>query len=179
MIRGPGEHAALDGRARFKVYDPGMADIRTPWIAFDSNDPGTPAELLNRIRDRTADTWVTVEPMPAAGGGGRFRRKPADSPYSVTISPYADDEAPHVLLYLVFPKGARFSERTGLLPDVAQLDDDGRDDAMVRVPLATPSDDVAALAISLLRNCSDTDLGSSWRAGIGDTTIPRQSTTFG
>jgi len=156
-----------------------MADIRTPWIAFDSSDPGTPAELLDRIRDKTADTWVTVEPMPAAGGGGRFRHKSAGSPYSVTMSPYAADEAPHVLLYLVFPKGARFSERADLLPDVAQLDDDGRDDAMVRVPLATPSADVAALAIGLLRSCSATDLGPSWRAGIGDTTIARQSTTFG
>lgn len=156
-----------------------MSDNRTPWIAFDSSDPGTPAELLDRIRDKTADTWVTVEPMPAAGGGGRFRRKQADSPYSVTMSPYAADEAPHVLLYFGFPKGARFSERAGIMPDVAQLDDDGRDDAMVRVPLGTPSNDVAALAIGLLRNCSDTDLGPNWRTGIGDTTIPRQSTTFG
>ncbi|HUZ35685.1 MAG TPA: hypothetical protein VMV17_05095 [Streptosporangiaceae bacterium] len=156
-----------------------MTDIGTPWIAFDSSAPGTPAELLDRIRDKTADTWVTVEPMPAPAGGGRFRHKPADSPYSATMSPYAADEEPHVLLYLVFPKGARFSERVGPLPDVAQLDDDGRDDATLRVPLATPSGEVAALAIGLLRGCSGTDLGSSWRAGIGDTTIPRQSTTFG
>jgi hypothetical protein len=155
-----------------------MGDIRTPWIAFDSDDPRTPAELLDRIRDYTADTWVTVEPMPT-DGGGRFRRKLADSPYSVTMSPYADDEMPHVLLYLVFPKGARFSDRVGVLPDHAQLDEDSRDDAMVRVSLATPSGDVAALAIGLLRSCSDDDLGPNWRAGIGDTTIPRQSTSFG
>jgi hypothetical protein len=150
-----------------------MADVRTPWIAFDSSDPATPAVLLDRIRDRTADTWVTVEPIATAGGGGRFRNKSASSPYSVTMSPYAADEAPHVLLYFVFPKGARFGERTGPLPDLAELDDDGRDDAMVRVPLEAPSADVAALAIGLLRSCSDTDIGSSWRAAIGDTTIPR------
>jgi hypothetical protein len=145
----------------------------TEWQAFARDDLSLAAEMLGRIVDKTADHWLVVEPQVIDQQRSLLRRKPASSPYSIVISPYADDDEPHMLIYLTFPKGARFSERGWEAAPLVQLDDEGRDDASLRVPLTMPVAEAIRLAMSALDSTSDTPLGDQWRARIEDTYVPR------
>jgi hypothetical protein len=140
----------------------------TSWLAFDRGDLSAPAELLGRIVERTADHWLTVEPVPVPAEGGRlFRHKPKAS-YSVTIAPYARDESPHFLLYLTFPKGPKLTERGYAVRPPVEIDDEGRDDATIRVPLTTSMESAVSIAVAALEASSEDPLGSDWRAILGD-----------
>ena len=147
-----------------------MNTIATPWAAFPRGDATVATDLLAQILTMTAEAWVVVEPVPDEQRRGMFR-KAKGSPYSATISPYADDEEPHAIAYVTFPKGAVFSDRGLALPSWAVLDDEAKDDATLRMPIATPPGDMIALAIAALDSCSDAPLGDAWRACIGDTYV--------
>ncbi|MDT5027488.1 MAG: hypothetical protein QOE61_3914 [Micromonosporaceae bacterium] len=101
-----------------------------------------------------------------------LRRRATDSPFSATISPYASDEALHLLVYLRFRKGARFTERGGVVPAGAELDDEAPDDASLRVGITTPAENAVRVAMVALDSTSDTPLGEQWRAAIGDNHVP-------
>ena len=150
-----------------------VSTIATPWAPFDRADPAVAVGLLERIRGRTAEAWVVVEPRPAETPRRRFGGKAARSAYSATISPFADDEAPHFLLYLTFPKGPSFSDRGVSLPPGAVLDDQSKDDATFRVPIATAAADTLGLAMAALDSCAGAPLGDAWRACLGDTYVSR------
>ena len=109
---------------------------------------------------------MVVEPQPDETRRGLFRGK-AKSTHSATISPFADDDEPHFLIYLTFPKGAVFSDRSASIPDWAVLDDESKDDAMVRVPISTSLGDTIGLAMAALDGCSESPLGDTWRTAIG------------
>jgi hypothetical protein len=147
-----------------------VGSIGTDWIPFDRSDVAATAALLAGILDRTADAWLVVEPRPSDEGGSRLR-KAARSPYSATISPMADDDEPHIMVYVVFPKGARFVDRGIALPTWVQLDDTGKDDATVRVPHTTDPAEVVRLALTLLEGCAGTTLGQAWQGALGDTFV--------
>ena len=143
--------------------------IGTPWQPFERGQPALPVELLGSILDRTADAWLTVEPVPPAPEKSGWRKKQPKSAWSITISPYAQDESPHVLLYGTFPKGPAFADRGVALPAWATVADSSRDDVTVEVPIDQPLDQVVGLAMAVLDGCSDAALGGQWRAALGDT----------
>jgi hypothetical protein len=149
-----------------------VRSLATEWLPFARHDLSVPTDLLAGIYDKTADTWVTLAPQAADQPRGWLRRGATDSPFSATISPYARDEAPHLLIYLTFPKGARFTERGGVVPAGAELDDEARDDASLRVGIHTPAEQAVRVAMAALDSTSDTSLGEQWRAKIGDTYVP-------
>jgi hypothetical protein len=64
------------------------------WLTakLDASGSGS-AELLGRIVDNTADHCLVVEPQVIDQQRSMLPRKPASSPYSIVISPYADDDA--------------------------------------------------------------------------------------
>jgi hypothetical protein len=148
-----------------------MNTIATPWSTFERHDLSLPIGFLEQIQTRTADAWVVVEPLPDTERRGRFWGKAPRSPYSATISPFADDDAPHVIVYLTFPKGASFSERGMTMPTWAVVDDEAKDDATLRMPISTPLGDMIGLAMAALDSCHGSPLGDAWQACIGDTYV--------
>jgi hypothetical protein len=153
----------------------GMNTIATPWSTFERDNLPMPIGLLERIRNRTADAWVVVEPLPDGERRGRFWAKAPKSVYSATISPFADDDDPHFIVYLTFPKGSVFSDRGMTMPSWAAVDDENKDDATLRTPISTPLGDTIGLAMAALDSCSDSPLGDAWRAAIGDTYVSRSA----
>jgi hypothetical protein len=148
-----------------------MRSLATKWLPFARHDLSVPTELLARIYHKTADTWVTLEPLAAEQPRTWLRRRATDSPFNATISPYANDEAPHLLVYLTFPKGPRFTERGGVVPVGAELEDEAPDDASLRVGITTPAEHAVRIAMAALDSTSDSPLGEQWRARIGDTYV--------
>ena len=149
-----------------------MRRLVTEWQAFARHDLSVAAEMLGRIVDKTADHWLVVEPRNIQPHRSLLG-KPAPSRYSIVISPFADDDEPHMLIYLTFPKGTRFSERGWVPTPLVQMDDDGRDDASLRIPISLPVVEAIRIAMSALDSTSNTPLGNDWRASIGDTYVPR------
>ena len=148
-----------------------MTGVQTDWQSFTRPDVTVPTGMVDGIRERTADAWVNLEPEVEHGKRGQVRHKNAGSPYSATVSPYADDDEPHFLLYLKFPKGARFTARCPTLPPGVELDDDSADDAILRAPMSTPAADTMCFVMDALESCSDEPLGNAWRAAVGDATV--------
>jgi hypothetical protein len=143
--------------------------IGTDWETFDRGQLDLPVRLLGSILDRTAEAWLVVEPVPPAPEKSGWRKKQPKSERSITVSPYAEDDAPHLLLYGTFPKGPAFTDRGVALPSWATVADSSRDDVTVEVPIDQPLDQVVGLAMAVLDGCSDASLGEQWRAALGDT----------
>src|SRR5689334_3894993 len=99
-----------------------MDTIATDWMPFERRDSTVAIDLLGRIRERTADAWLVVEPRSNDGDHRRLLRKRRQSSHSVTISPFAEDDQPHFILYLTFPKGPRFGDRGFEVPVWATVD---------------------------------------------------------
>ena len=93
--------------------------IGTDWEPFDRGQLDLPVRLLGSILDRTAEAWLVVEPVPPAPEKSGWRKKQPKSERSITVSPYAEDDAPHLLLYGTFPKGPAFADRGVALPSWA------------------------------------------------------------
>jgi hypothetical protein len=148
---------------------------RDQWIEVSRSSPDESAALVAALPVDDGDSVVLFEPAPEGAQAERRglfgHKRIVQSPTSASIMKQAGDgpDAGTYVVYLTFPKGARFSERGVAVPDGFALDGDGRDDATLSASLSVPADDVVRFVIEALSVASGGPGREEWRAVLTDT----------